>query len=132
MSGPSILEILERYRAHMAKVTLVALADDIDDSKAAETVSFALDGIPYEIDLNAKHAKAIRKELAEFIAAARTAEPITETKPRSSGARTGPERAARSSSNTDIRNWAVAQGITIGDRGRISETIRQQYANANR
>jgi len=60
--------------AHMATVTFVAFADDIDGSKAAETVSFALDGVAYEIDLNAKHATAIRKELAEFIAAARTAQ----------------------------------------------------------
>jgi len=58
----------------MATVTFVAFADDIDGSKAAETVSFALDGVAYEIDLNAKHATAIRKELAEFIAAARTAQ----------------------------------------------------------
>ena len=36
----------------MAKKTVVLLEDDIDGSEATETLSFALDGSEYEIDLN--------------------------------------------------------------------------------
>jgi hypothetical protein len=35
--------------------------DDIDGSEAEGTVRFALDGADYEIDLNAKHAEALRQ-----------------------------------------------------------------------
>jgi len=45
--------------------------DDIDGSEAEGTVRFALDGAEYEIDLNAKHADALRKSLARYIDAAR-------------------------------------------------------------
>ena len=45
----------------MAQRVEVTLIDDIDQSKAAETVTFALDGISYEIDLSDKHAEAARR-----------------------------------------------------------------------
>ena len=55
----------------MAQVTNVKLLDDLDGTKAVETVSFGVDGVGYEIDLNAKNAKALRKALAEFVGAGR-------------------------------------------------------------
>src|SRR6266568_7212927 len=45
--------------------------DDIDGSEAEGTVRFALDGAEYEIDLNAKHAEALRKALSRYVEAAR-------------------------------------------------------------
>jgi hypothetical protein len=48
----------------MAKKTVVLLEDDIDGSEATETLSFALDGSEYEIDLNEGHAKELREALA--------------------------------------------------------------------
>ncbi|MDQ0078526.1 histone-like nucleoid-structuring protein Lsr2 [Arthrobacter oryzae] len=47
----------------MAKRTVVLLEDDIDGSEANETISFALDGNEYEIDLNEGHAKELRDAL---------------------------------------------------------------------
>ena len=43
------------------------LEDDIDGSVADETVTFALDGVTYEIDLNAKNAAALRDALAPYV-----------------------------------------------------------------
>lgn len=37
------------------------LGDDIDGSEATETLSFALDGSDYEIDVNEGHAKERRE-----------------------------------------------------------------------
>ena len=42
----------------MSSKVLVVLEDDLDGSKASETVTFALDGTQYEIDLNDQNAQA--------------------------------------------------------------------------
>ena len=55
----------------MASLTTVALVDDVDGGKAAETVFFSVDGIAYLIDLNSENAKVLRTALAEFIEVAR-------------------------------------------------------------
>ncbi|HEY4017380.1 MAG TPA: Lsr2 family protein [Pseudonocardiaceae bacterium] len=55
----------------MASKTVVEWVDDIDGAPATETVSFALDGVEYEIDLSAEHATQLRTALTEFIRKAR-------------------------------------------------------------
>jgi hypothetical protein len=57
----------------MSRVTEVRLVDDIDGSKAAETVSFGLDRRMYELDLSEKNAGKLRDALAPFVASARRA-----------------------------------------------------------
>ncbi|WP_444546482.1 histone-like nucleoid-structuring protein Lsr2 [Brachybacterium paraconglomeratum] len=47
----------------MARKTQVILTDDVDGSEATQTVSFALDGVAYEIDLNDSHAGQLREQL---------------------------------------------------------------------
>ena len=50
-----------RFVAQRVEVVLV---DDVDGGPADETVQFALDGVSYEIDLNAANATALREALA--------------------------------------------------------------------
>ena len=57
----------------MAQKVHITLEDDLDGGDAAETVAFGLDGRTYEIDLNAKNAKALRDALAKYVAAGRRA-----------------------------------------------------------
>ena len=45
----------------MAQKVQTLFIDDLDGSEAAGTVQFGLDGASYEIDLNSKHAEALRK-----------------------------------------------------------------------
>jgi len=80
--------------------------DDIDGTEAEGTVRFGLDGAEYEIDLNAKHADALRKALAKYIDAARRS---TGTARRP--ARTGRRASASGVNTTEVREWAKAQGI---------------------
>ena len=108
----------------MAQQTTVALLDDLDGSKAGETVAFGIDGITYEIDLNVKNAKALRTAFAEFAEAAR---PIRPSKPAPLIRRRSTASRARAD-NTAIREWALAQGIEISGRGRISADVLEQYA----
>ena len=55
----------------MAQRVNVVLVDDIDGADAAETVSFALDGVDYEIDLSEKHASELRNAFSLYVGHAR-------------------------------------------------------------
>ena len=55
----------------MAQKTQIILVDDIDQSAASQTVTFGLDGVTYEIDLNDEHAAALRESIEEWSAKAR-------------------------------------------------------------
>ena len=108
----------------MAQQTTVTLTDDLDGTKAAETVRFALDGRSYEIDLNKRNAAALRKVLGEFTAAARkvrgtraASKPVSETEPAKVDAKA-------------VREWAAANGITVSARGRIPSDVVGQYEAA--
>src|SRR3954453_11594086 len=57
----------------MAQRVNVVLVDDIDGSDAAETVTFGLDGVQYEIDLSDGHADELRAALALYIGHGRRA-----------------------------------------------------------
>jgi hypothetical protein len=99
--------------------------DDIDGSDAEGTVRFALDGAEYEIDLNAKHAEALRKSLAKYIDAARR-----------SGAARRPARSGRRASasgvnTTEVREWAKAQGYEVKDRGRVPAELVVKFRAAS-
>jgi len=102
--------------------------DDIDGSEAEGTVRFALDGAEYEIDLNAKHADALRKSLARYVdAARRSSGSVAARRPaRSSGRRT----AATGLNTTEVREWAKAQGIEVKDRGRVPAELVVRFRAA--
>ena len=109
----------------MAQKIQTLFIDDIDGSEAEGTVRFALDGAEYEIDLNAKHADALRKALAKYVDAAR----------RSSGTARRPARSGRRTSatgvnTTEVREWAKAQGIDVKDRGRVPAELVVRFRAA--
>lgn len=113
----------------MAQHTTIAILDDLDGKKADETVTFGLDGVPYEIDLGKKNAAALRKALAEFVGAARTVttkSPFTAktTIRRTSVGAAGSDRKAEL---VAIRTWAQQSGIAVALRGRISADLEAQY-----
>jgi hypothetical protein len=111
----------------MARRIVVANHDDIDGSPATETVSFGLDGVAYEIDLSAHNAAALRATLELYRSAGR----------RVGGVRQGPLHAARSSSTridpaqlAAIRDWARRRGLAVSERGRLPQSVIEQYNTA--
>ncbi|MCU1536347.1 MAG: hypothetical protein JWP82_698 [Humibacillus sp.] len=112
----------------MAQRVEVTLIDDIDGKEAAETVSFSLDGVSYEIDLSDKHAAQIRNDLAKWTGHARR-----------SGAGGRPSARRRSGGAggsgrvdmTEVRDWARANGHQVSDRGRISTAVQTAYDEAH-
>ena len=62
-------ESFRRIGAVTRKVALV-ITDDLDRSPGAETVTFGLDGVSYEIDLAQPNRARLSEALAPFITAA--------------------------------------------------------------
>jgi hypothetical protein len=116
----------------MAQKVQVTLVDDIDGGPADETVTFAIDGISYEIDLTESHATALREALAAFVGAGRR---VAGRSTAGSAARAPRARAGRSvGSGVDtgaIRAWARDQGIAVNDRGRLSASLVEKYQAAH-
>lgn len=102
----------------MAQKVSIVLVDDIDGDEATETVSFALDGREYEIDLNDRNAAKLRDAMAPFVGHAR---------------RGGGRKRNRSGgpNPADIRAWARENGFTVPDRGRVSSQVREAYLAAH-
>lgn len=109
----------------MAQKVQVILVDDVDGGEATETVSFGLDGVSYEIDLNGANAAQLRESFATWIGHARKV--AKSTAPR---AARRPSGRGASNANT-IREWARENGHNVNDRGRISAEIKAAYEAAH-
>ncbi|MEV0320691.1 Lsr2 family protein [Streptomyces sp. NPDC050658] len=110
----------------MAQKVQVLLVDDLDGGEADETVTFALDGKSYEIDLTTANADKLRGLLEPYLKGGRR------TGGRSAGR--GKARAAAVSGGQDtaaIRAWAKDNGLEVNDRGRVPASIREAYEKAN-
>jgi hypothetical protein len=105
----------------MAQRVQIILEDDYDGGTADETVTFSLDGAEYEIDLSSKNATGLREALAPWVAHAR----------KIGGRRKRSTKATGSSSTSDIRAWAQAQGLDVSSRGRVSADVRDAYEKAH-
>ena len=104
----------------MARQQSVSLTDDLDGSKAVETIRFGLDGISYEIDLNRKHAGNLRKSLGEFVEHGRKAKPARPRNAKPTNKNGVPKAAT-------VRSWAAANGITVSARGRVPTDVVEKY-----
>ncbi|QOT19326.1 Lsr2 family protein [Paenarthrobacter sp. YJN-5] len=106
----------------MAQKTVVELIDDVDGSEATQSLTFSLDGVDYEIDLNDDNAGELRSSLAKFAEAARRTggrrRPVTDGK-------------AAGISSKDIRAWALSEGLEVNARGRIQASVVDAYLSAN-
>jgi hypothetical protein len=100
----------------MARRVVTLLEDDFDGSKASETLSFALDGVEYAIDLNDSHAHEMREVFSRYTKAAR---------------KTGGRARPAPSNAREVRLWAVGQGLPVNTRGRIQADIMKKYEAAH-
>jgi hypothetical protein len=110
----------------MVRRTEVKLLDDIDGSRADETLTYGLDGAMYEIDVSAEHAEKLRASLAKFVLKSRRigrGRVTATSRGRSSAA---PARGDRAQ-NQAIRDWAKTKGLEVSDRGRIPASVIERY-----
>ena len=122
----------------MAQKVIVTMADDLDGHEGADvkTYHFGSGRSAYEIDLGEKNAKKFEAALAPYISKARAAgHTVTPASVNGRGARKAgrvthvPASRTRASRDRgrDIRDWATAQGIPVGGRGRIPADVVAQY-----
>lgn len=105
----------------MAQKVQIVLEDDIDGGEATQTVTFALDGTSYEIDLNDANAEKLRDAFAPFLGHARKL---------SGGQRRGRRPGAANAggvSAKEVREWARSNGFTVPERGRIPAEVRNAF-----
>jgi len=103
----------------MARQTITTLVDDLDGSEGDETVTFALDGASYEIDLSKEHADALREALDRYIASAREAKRRVASKATFDGV-----------DAQAVRAWAGSHGLAVSRRGRIPASVIEKYRQA--
>src|SRR3954447_7395284 len=115
----------------MARKVQVILSDDLDENVSAdETVSFALDGTNYEIDLSDKNAQEMRDAFSRYVQAARKVG-------RGGGRASGGGRSRATGGRMDreqagaIRDWARKNGHQVSDRGRIPASVVEAYEAAH-
>ena len=110
----------------MAQKVQVLLVDDLDGGEADETVTFALDGKTYEIDLTTANADKLRGLLDAYVKGGRR------TGGRASGGRGKARVASGGAQDTaQIRAWAKENNLEVNDRGRVPASIREAYEKAN-
>lgn len=107
----------------MARKVSVVTTDDLDGSPGAETVSFGLDGIRYEIDLAPPNKTRLADALAPYIAAGRRIS--------RSGRPPAGRAAAGRVDRAAVRAWARDAGLEVSERGRISADVMRQYEAAH-
>jgi len=99
-----------------------------DETPGTETMTFALDGASYEIDLCDQHAVKLRERFAPYVGAGRRAGGRGDSS-------TGRSRRRRSRGGSGdaarIREWARSQGLAVPERGRIPADLAEKYAAAN-
>jgi len=108
----------------MAQRTRIELVDDLDGKVlregAGETVSFALDGTSYEIDVSKKNAEKVRGAFQDYIAAGRK---VGSRPPRRGTVRT----ATRGYDPKAVRKWAASNKVDVPARGRIPGEVLERY-----
>ena len=109
----------------MAQRTVVTLEDDIDGSEAEGTVTFAFNGVQYDIDLSKKNSDKLAKALAPYVASARKVSTRASARPAPAGG--SPKKHDQSA----VREWARARGMTISERGRIAADVLAKYEAAH-
>jgi hypothetical protein len=110
----------------MAKQVVEQLVDDLDGGVAHESIRFAFDGVEYEIDLSKRNARDLRKAVTRYIEVARRVPRAALHRPRIAPA--GRRRATVDrEQNTAIREWARRKGKSISDRGRIPQSIIDEF-----
>jgi Lsr2 len=119
----------------MAQKVDVKYVDDLDGSEASSTVSFALDGKSYEIDLSDDNATRLRDALASFVAAARRSGTSAARRGRGQRAAAAPEGTSSARADREataaIRAWARENGHEVSERGRIPKAVVEAYQSAH-
>lgn len=125
----------------MAQRQITVFIDDVTGEQVedGETVTFALDGVDYAIDLSEGHADELRKAFAPYVLKgrrtggryARRTGGSSPSSRQSSGPDSSRKSGAREVDTKAVREWANANGHKVSDRGRIPASVVEAYEAAH-
>lgn len=92
-----------------------------DEHGDARTIAFGIDGKAWEAEFCADDELALALDIDEFLKAARLVKAATPARPE----RYRPVASRRRSAA--IRAWALGQGLSVSDRGRIPAYVAARY-----
>lgn len=107
----------------MAQRIVTQLVDDTTGEEIqpgdGETITFAIDGQNYSLDLTRENAEAFRSLFSDYIAvAAKTSSPRRSTS----------KKRQPAGHTAELRTWARANGWPdLGDRGRVPADAQAAY-----
>lgn len=118
----------------MAKRIIHQLIDDLDGSDADETVRFSVEGVDYEMDLSKRNVGKFNTTLQPWVEVATKVGRTSRAAPYRRAVSDGrtPATAADRDRNREIRDWLVATGFAINDRGRIRQHLVELWENRAR
>ncbi len=102
--------------------TVTTKIDDMDNKTEADTHSFSLDGVTYEIDLSDANHQKLSKLLSPYINASRPVKMKTVRYQR---------RSVKSQDTTAVRAWARENGFDVGSKGRIPFAVSEAFEKAH-
>ena len=115
----------------MATKTITQLIDDLDGTpitkEAGLTVRFSIDSQAYEIDLSHENAAELRQAFSRYIDAARKVTGRRAAAPAPARATSAQKRDV---SPVAVREWAKVNNIAVSPRGRISQSVVDQFTAA--
>lgn len=113
----------------MAQRVIQRLVDDITGKEIpeghGETITFAVNGVQYEIDLDDKGAAKFHSTLQYYIDHARKA-----GRTNVSPIRGRTRKSTRDVDPAAVRAWAESNGISVNARGRIKSEVIEKYRAA--
>ncbi|WP_216893665.1 histone-like nucleoid-structuring protein Lsr2 [Nocardia alni] len=117
----------------MAKKTLVETFDDVSGDRIDTqivpdpTITFAIDGVEYEIDLGAKNRDKFYAIFEPYVQAARK---VGGRARRTSAAAPKPSGLSKVEI-VKIRDWAQEEGLKVSARGRLPKELVDAYQKRN-
>jgi len=117
----------------------IVITDDLDGSPNATTITYTFEGQGYEIDLGEGNLEKLRKALQPYLEKSRPVEreqPVLQVVPSGTGrgrrkASNGGGGGSGRSDLGEVRAWAIAQGKDVKERGRIKQSIIDEYDKAH-
>jgi hypothetical protein len=109
--------------------TIVTKIDDLTgkEYEEGETLTFAVEGEQFEIDLNKRNASDFKKKFARYMEHGRKVHPQGRTHKVSDGRKV---RHDKDYVHT-VRAWAKTNGFDVSDRGRVPLSVYSAYEKAN-
>jgi hypothetical protein len=107
------------YGTRCLMVARSLLFDDLTGGPDAETVTFAVNGREWSVDLDKANRERFDRALEPFIAVAR---PV--------GRHPKPAKAGQHQASVDgaaVREWAAAQGVQVAAKGKIPTDVIEAY-----